>query len=49
MNMLKDKNSKTTIGFDLPTKYLALAAIGLAVLAFGLLSFSALGSSSLMF
>lgn len=45
--MLQDKSSK--IGFEIPTKYIALAVVGLAVIAFGLLSFSALGSASLMF
>ena len=46
--MLKDSNSDK-IGFDIPTKYLVAAVIGLTVLALGILSFSALGSASLMF
>jgi len=46
--MLKDTNS-SKIGFDIPTKYLVAAVIGLTVLALGILSFSALGSASLMF
>lgn len=46
--MLQKKNS-TKIGFEIPTKYLILIAGGLALLAIGILSLSALGSASLMF
>lgn len=47
--MLQDKDDNYKIGFDIPTKYIAIAVIGLAILALGLLSLSALGSASLMF
>lgn len=46
--MLKDSNSNN-VSIDIPTKYIAAALIGLTVLTLGILSFSALGSASLMF
>ena len=46
--MIQDKNS-AKIGFEIPTKYIVLLAGGLALLAIGIFSLSALGSASLMF
>ena len=46
--MLQDKNTEK-IGFEIPTKYLVLLAGGLALLAIGIFSLSALGSATLMF
>ena len=46
--MLKDSNDNK-IGFEISNKHLAIAVVGLAILALGILSFSALGSASLMF
>lgn len=44
--MIKDADSH--VGIEVPTKVLALVAMALLFVALGVLSFSALGSSSLM-
>ena len=46
--MIQSKDSNK-IGFEISTKTLVLIAGGLAIIALGLLSFSALGASTLMF
>ena len=46
--MLSDKND-ANIGFEINSKTLLLIATTLAIIAIGILSMSALGSTSLMF
>ncbi|MHA2363609.1 MAG: hypothetical protein ACXAC7_06605 [Candidatus Hodarchaeales archaeon] len=45
--MLKDAANNTSI--EIPTSLLAFVLIALAILALGLLSFSALGSATFLF